>query len=527
MPGTPPAARLPNADAERVLTALTRWAVDVDRPLIVLCGPAKAGKTVLLDVFAARSEPSFSVIYLSNLSSDPDALSTRILAALGETTSGTPRLALARALQRPATRPLLLLLDDADTLSPRVEMWLFDLARRSAGGLRVVLALSDPRLAREFALAFRADTELLSLGADMDRTEAEAYLQLVALRASESPRGAGGSGFAPAARERPAPAPDSLDGPRRQPLPGSIPGSLPPAALRSPAPSGPLALDAPPPMSAAALPREPAPRSAATVAAPVVGVVRKQPPRRRGIAVAAGLTLSFVAGFAISQLLDARRPAGLEPPPAVETRALRAELPPVSAAPPLRPSDRSARAAPDAAERAASDETGALDPADSVSPAAGLAPVVPSSRSGPTTPVDVMPSSRPPDDTPEPLVPAAALDRGPVARAADPAAGSTTAEPGAERSHDEAAEPPESATASAAEPETTPVPPARPRTVAVQVRAEPGAVIELGGRSLGAAPVGAVDLPPGAHRLLVRLVDGREIERVVEVRGSRYEIQIR
>ncbi|MCL4683392.1 AAA family ATPase [Myxococcota bacterium] len=491
MPGTPSAVRLPNADAERVLTALARWAADVDRPLIVLCGPAKAGKTVLLDVFAARSEPSFSVIYLSNLGPDPDALSTRILAALGETPSGTPRLALARALQRPASRPLLLLLDDADTLSPRVEMWLFDLARRSAGGLRVVLALSDPRLAREFALAFRTDTELLSLGADMDRTEADAYLQLVALRASESPRGAGGRGFAPAARERPSPAPDSLD--------------------------------APPLLSAAALPREPAPPSAATrAAAPVAGAVRKQP-RRRGIAVAAGLALSFVAGFAISQLLDARRPAGLEPPP-VETRALRAELPPVSAAPPLRPSDRSAGAAPDAVERAASDETGVPDPADSASPAAELAPVAPSPLSGPTAPVDVMPSSRPPDDAPEPLVPAAALDGGPAARAADPAAGSTTAEPGADRSHDEAAEPPESATASAAEPETTP---ARPRTVAVQIRAEPGAVIELGGRSLGAAPVGAVDLPPGAHRLLVRLVDGREIERVVEVRGRRYEIQIR
>ena len=59
------------------------------------------------------------------------------------------------------------------------------------------------------------------------------------------------------------------------------------------------------------------------------------------------------------------------------------------------------------------------------------------------------------------------------------------------------------------------------------MQAEPGTEIRIGGRALGAAPVGVVDLPPGAHRLVVRMPDGREVERIVEVRGSRYEIQVR
>ena len=80
---------------------------------------------------------------------------------------------------------------------------------------------------------------------------------------------------------------------------------------------------------------------------------------------------------------------------------------------------------------------------------------------------------------------------------------------------------------SAEPPAVRAAPPPRPRFVRVEVQAEPGAEIRLGGRELGAAPVGSVDLPPGPHRLLVRMPDGREVDRIVEVRGTRYEIQVR
>jgi predicted AAA+ superfamily ATPase len=144
---------MPKQDSERALSALERWAADPARPVILLTGATQSGKTVLLDVLAARLGRYFSVVYLAQAGTDPDELSARILAELGDPADGTPRLVLAREIERRAARPLLLLLDDADALPPRIELWLFDLARRSEGALRLVLALSAEVDHLEAALA--------------------------------------------------------------------------------------------------------------------------------------------------------------------------------------------------------------------------------------------------------------------------------------------------------------------------------------------------------------------------------------
>ncbi len=514
MQDNPSAAPLTNADAERALAALERWAADRDRPLIVLAGAAKAGKTVLLDVLAARLGRSFSVVYLSRSGADPDELSARILASLGNATDGTPRLVLAREIERRADRPLVLLLDDADTLSPRVELWLFDLARRSDGALRVVLALSDARLARELAAAFRAGTEIVSIGTSMTKAEADSYLRSVAARASESRAGSHprlAEGGAPAFPPRAAPAPS-----RHEPGPDD---SARPARSLSPRAT-------PTPPRVAAPPTPPAAES------PVNAVRRGS--RLRWIALAAALVLSFVAGFFLSELRAVRSPAFVETADIGRSAA----LPSVSAAPatspptplPTEPAGADLPTPELAAQRAP-----ILAEPQPFSPRPSPEAALPVDRRVDGQAVEAAPAADPGATTdsgsagaegpgvPELSIATASLPGRATAIGRDPA-------PASAELRD--AEPGESADAdggnSLAERPTVPTAqPARPRLVKVQVQAEPGAEVRIGDRALGAAPVGAVELPPGAHRLLVRLPDGREVARIVEVRGTRYEIQVR
>jgi len=63
--------------------------------------------------------------------------------------------------------------------------------------------------------------------------------------------------------------------------------------------------------------------------------------------------------------------------------------------------------------------------------------------------------------------------------------------------------------------------------VPFKVSAEPGTEISVDGRSLGAAPVEEIELARGPHHLVARLRDGRVVERVVDVQGSRYDVRVR
>jgi hypothetical protein len=98
---------------------------------------------------------------------------------------------------------------------------------------------------------------------------------------------------------------------------------------------------------------------------------------------------------------------------------------------------------------------------------------------------------------------------------------------------------PEAAAPAAAEPAARPArraaparvarraPPAEPRPVDVSVEAAPGASILVDGRPVGTGTVEGLQLPAGPHRVEVWLPDGRVVERVVDVRGTRYEVKVR
>src|SRR5690606_4461441 len=108
---------------------------------------------------------------------DADALARRVLDALGASFEGAPRVALARRAGELGDRRVLLLIDDADALAPRTEMWLFDFVRRGAGALHALLAVRDERMAGDLASAFQSGTEVITLDTPMRREEAEAWVR--------------------------------------------------------------------------------------------------------------------------------------------------------------------------------------------------------------------------------------------------------------------------------------------------------------------------------------------------------------
>jgi hypothetical protein len=63
--------------------------------------------------------------------------------------------------------------------------------------------------------------------------------------------------------------------------------------------------------------------------------------------------------------------------------------------------------------------------------------------------------------------------------------------------------------------------------VEVSVEAEPGAVISINGKPVGSGTVKGLELAPGPHLVEVRLLDGRAVQRIVEVKGDRYDIKVR
>ncbi|HSJ97942.1 MAG TPA: AAA family ATPase, partial [Myxococcota bacterium] len=176
------AAYVPYAGAERALASLEEWVCDAERPVLVLRGPEGAGKSMLLSVLAARVGRHAIPVRVSASGLDPESLARQVLDALGTPWEGTPRVALARAIERLDGRRVLLLLDDADVLAPRTEMWLFDFVRRSAGAVHALLAVRDERLASDLAGAFQSGTTVLPIDAPMTREESEVWLRAALAR---------------------------------------------------------------------------------------------------------------------------------------------------------------------------------------------------------------------------------------------------------------------------------------------------------------------------------------------------------
>jgi hypothetical protein len=66
-----------------------------------------------------------------------------------------------------------------------------------------------------------------------------------------------------------------------------------------------------------------------------------------------------------------------------------------------------------------------------------------------------------------------------------------------------------------------------PISVDVSVEAEPGASILVNGQLVGSGTVKGLELAPGPQLLEVRLLDGRAVERVIDVRGTHYTVKVR
>jgi hypothetical protein len=574
---------VPYAGAERALASLEEWACDAERPVLVLRGGEGAGKSTLLAVLAGRVGRHAVPVFLSAQGLDPETLARQVLDALGSPWEGSPRVALARAVEQLGRRRVLLLIDDADALAPRTEMWLFDCVRRSNGALHALLAVRDERLAADLAGAFRSGTQVLAIDAPMARDEVAAWLRAELsrsgaasdlrerfdaaaverlharsggvpgrLRQEFAALAAEAAASAAAAKAAAEPALAEEPAPRLAP-PREAAARAEPAPLE-PARPAPAALAAPPERPASLATRAPAParRDPAPARTPLpprarealeAAVARKDAealamaarseadpverpfggtPRRdtflRWMLVPAALAVAYVAGFLTSQALEMRRAPGA-PAPAVAGEAPQA-LPPVAAAPPAAESAAPAPVemrAPDPFEPpaiAAPPPAAPAARADTAAPAAGQEPGpadLAGSARATAERAPAAPSALPDVSTPPPAAGAPVAGR-PAGEAPAPVA----SEPAAVA----AAPPPARAARRAAEAPAS-------RMVKVDVEAEPGASILVDGRPVGSGSVQALPLAPGPHRVEVWLPDGRVVERVVEVRGTRYQVKVR
>ena len=180
-PTANPRAYVPYAGAERALEALQRWAFESRRAALVLAAAPGMGKTLLLKLFAARTGERPRAVYVPNPDCDPDGLSRWALEALGRAARGDAGAALASAAREGGG--LILLLDDAELLPAASASWLFELARASAGCVRIVLAVADDARGAAFAAALGADAELVALDTPMSRAEVDRYVRAELARA--------------------------------------------------------------------------------------------------------------------------------------------------------------------------------------------------------------------------------------------------------------------------------------------------------------------------------------------------------
>jgi hypothetical protein len=555
------AAYVPHAGAEWVLASLEEWTCDAERPMRVLRGPHGSGKSMLLAVLAARVGRHAVPVCFSANGLDPETLARTVLDALGTPWEGTPRVALVRAVEQPGTRRVLLLLDDADALAPRTEMWLFDFVRRSAGAVHALLAVRDERLAAELANAFQSGTTVLALDAPMSREEADAWVRAelarngadAALRARfDAPtvsrlhtRSGGVPGrlrqeaaailaeFAALSGEPAASAAREERAPVEAPPPRLAPAVVPPRPPPSPLGAHAVAAAAPPrppgprrepaPRETPVPPREPA---SARAVAPV-------PAREPSAPRAASAAVSDAAPAAVE--LTRFRVDAEAPPRAAPRRdsLLRWLLVPAALAAAyvvgfltsqtleaLRPGAAPAGVAVEAPEVSLPSVSAA--PPRPVESAAAPPPVAEIRAPDPFTPPPPLPAVAP--TAPAMAAPAGESAEVAAPPAAEPAAPETAA---TEPATAPAVAPPVVSAAPPPAPARVRRPPPQPRNVEVSVEAEPGASILVNGQPVGSGTVKGLALAPGPHLFEVRLPDGRVVERVVDVKGTQYIVKVR
>ena len=141
-PTANPGAYVPWRGSECALAGLERWAFETKNVACALTGRAGMGKTLLLKLFAARARLRFRTAFVSYPDCDPDDLCRVVVHELGGVGGDDPQAALAGVLREPGAREVMLLIDEAQLLPPPTARWIRELAGRSAGALRVLLAVT-------------------------------------------------------------------------------------------------------------------------------------------------------------------------------------------------------------------------------------------------------------------------------------------------------------------------------------------------------------------------------------------------
>ncbi|MGI9430908.1 MAG: AAA family ATPase [Myxococcota bacterium] len=132
-----PAAYVPRAATERALAALEEG-YRAGQRLQVLSGPPGHGKTLLARVLAARLGEAFRSLYLPYVSLEPEELASWVLGLLGED-PGSGWRGLASLADASRDRPLLLLVDEANSMPEETAIRLDELLLGADGGLRLLL----------------------------------------------------------------------------------------------------------------------------------------------------------------------------------------------------------------------------------------------------------------------------------------------------------------------------------------------------------------------------------------------------
>ncbi len=173
-----PAAYIPRTATEFALVQL-EMALHDGCGVLCLEGPAGSGKTLLLHVLEERLAGDFSTLRVPYPMLDPDEFCRWALDALGgDLSAPDPGSALAVRIDRLASsgKPLIWMIDDADSMPASTLRRLLQLQRSAGDALRLLLTRSGELVIDELAQAGVAP-EIVELEGEMDRSEMAQYVR--------------------------------------------------------------------------------------------------------------------------------------------------------------------------------------------------------------------------------------------------------------------------------------------------------------------------------------------------------------